>query len=273
MKKVVVIILLLVLCGGGYYFYTDRQVIDSKNLVVYGNIDIRDVSLGFRVGGRITTLYFEEGDRVQGGQLMAQLDPIPFEEELAVQVAQENELRVRLVNAEKQYIRQKNLVATGAVSRSSFDDALNNKNEIEAGIETAINQVRQATTRLEDTKLFAPDSGIVLTRVREPGSIVGAGEPVYSISLTEPIWARCYVAETDLGKIYPGKKATIHTDSGGVYSARVGFISPQAEFTPKTVETTQLRTDLVYRFRVVVDEVDDGLRQGMPVTVTLGEDE
>jgi HlyD family secretion protein len=82
---------------------------------------------------------------------------------------------------------------------------------------------------------------------------------------------RAYVDEPDLGRVHPGMIATVATDTGNAktYRGRVGFISPVAEFTPKSVETPELRTDLVYRLRVIVDEPDDGLRQGMPVTVTF----
>jgi len=80
---------------------------------------------------------------------------------------------------------------------------------------------------------------------------------------------RTYVDEPNLGNVHPGLAATVTTDSGGRYTGQVGFISPQAEFTPKNVETRQLRTDLVYRLRVIVDNPDQGLREGMPVTVTF----
>ena len=82
---------------------------------------------------------------------------------------------------------------------------------------------------------------------------------------------RAYVGETDLGRIRPGMAAEVTTDSapGKVYHGQIGFISPVAEFTPKAVETRELRTDLVYRLRVIVDDPDQGLRQGMPVTVAL----
>ena len=77
------------------------------------------------------------------------------------------------------------------------------------------------------------------------------------------------MSEPDLGRIQPGMMAEVRTDSGGVYKGQVGFISPVAEFTPKTVETRELRTALVYRLRIIVDNPNGGLRQGMPVTVTL----
>jgi HlyD family secretion protein len=91
------------------------------------------------------------------------------------------------------------------------------------------------------------------------------------VSLHQPVWVRAYVEEPDLGKIHPGMKVEIHTDSnpGKTYSGQVGYVSPRAEFTPKNVETRELRTSLVYRLRVVVENADEGLRQGMPVTARI----
>jgi HlyD family secretion protein len=109
----------------------------------------------------------------------------------------------------------------------------------------------------------------VLTRVREPGAIVAAGEPIVNLSLSSPVWVRAYIEEPDLGRIQAGMKATVSTDAGRRYNGQIGFISPVAEFTPKAVETKSLRTSLVYRIRVIVDTPDDGLKQGMPVTVNL----
>ena len=126
-----------------------------------------------------------------------------------------------------------------------------------------------AQRRLADATLIAPTDGIILTRVREPGTVVAPGETVYTLTLTSPVWVRTYVDEPDLGRIYPGMSAEVRTDSGGVYRGQVGFISPRAEFTPKTVETRELRSSLVYRLRVIVTDPDNGLRQGMPVTVVL----
>ena len=130
-----------------------------------------------------------------------------------------------------------------------------------------------AERRVADEELRAPSHGVILTRVREPGSIVAAGEPILTLALTSPVWVRTYVNEPDLGRIAPGMAAEIRTDSGGRYPGQIGFISPVAEFTPKSVETEKLRTSLVYRLRVIVETPDQGLRQGMPVTVVLTPDE
>ncbi len=96
---------------------------------------------------------------------------------------------------------------------------------------------------------------------------------MFALTLTSPVWVRTYVNEVDLGRVRPGMAAWVRTDTSGEkgYRGHVGFISPTAEFTPKTVETRELRTDLVYRLRIVVDNPDGALRQGMPVTVTFEE--
>jgi HlyD family secretion protein len=129
----------------------------------------------------------------------------------------------------------------------------------------------QAKRRLADTALAAPSAGTVLTRVREVGAVVAAGETVYTLSLAAPVWVRTYVDEPDLNRVRPGMAAEVTIDSvpDKVYRGQVGFVSPVAEFTPKTVETRELRTSLVYRLRVIVAEPDAMLRQGMPVTVVL----
>ncbi len=128
-----------------------------------------------------------------------------------------------------------------------------------------------AQRRLDFTELHAKDGGVVKTRVVEPGAVVLAHTPAYTVALSDPVWVRTFVSEPDLGRIYPGMTAEVFTDSfpDEGYNAQIGFISPVAEFTPKTVETREVRTSLVYRLRVIVDNPDNRLRQGMPVTVRL----
>lgn len=140
----------------------------------------------------------------------------------------------------------------------------------EAQLAGARAALAQAETALADTRLVAPAHAVVMTRVREPGSMVNASAPVCTLSLRDPVYVRAYVSEQHLGKVVPGAKVTVRSDSSDkVYQGQIGFVSPRAEFTPKSVETTELRTDLVYRLRIVVANADEGLRQGMPVTVQV----
>ena len=131
--------------------------------------------------------------------------------------------------------------------------------------------LRLAERELADTKLYAPTAGVILDRILEPGDMAFPSTPVFTLALTDPVWVRAYVAEPDLGKIAPGMKAHVTTDSfpGKIYGGWIGFISPTAEFTPKEVQTTELRTKLVYRIRVYICNPNNELRLGMPVTVTI----
>lgn len=124
---------------------------------------------------------------------------------------------------------------------------------------------------LADAVLVAPVDAVVENRILQPGDMAAPQTPVYTLSLMQPLWVRAYVEERDMGKLYPGMPAEVTTDSfpGKRYKAWVGFISPTAEFTPKTVETTDVRTSLVYQVRVFVCDSQNELRQGMPATVTL----
>ena len=200
--------------------------------------------------------------------------------------------------AERNFQRQSSLLSSGASSQRTVDGTRTARDQAAAGVEAAkavLSQASegfrrediaaaearlaaaqaaaaQAATSLADTELVAPSDGTVIARVREPGSMVASQSTVYSLSLDKPVYVRAYVGEQDLGRIAPGTKVRVKSDSvEKEYRGQIGFISPRAEFTPKTVETTDLRTDLVYRLRIVIDEADGdaALRQGMPVTIEV----
>ena len=296
---------------------------DSAPITLYGNVEMRQVDLGFRVAGRLQSVDVEEGDHVRTGTALARLDTRPFLDSLAQARAETSvksaelakleaglrpaeiykararlaELEATLRVAQQTRARQASLLESGAVSRQAYDEANARAGEAEARVMAARNELalaregfrrediaagraqveagRAATaaaqTALQDTILSAPADAVVLSRVREPGSIVRAGDPVLSLALERPMWVRAYVSEKDLGRVRPGARAQVFTDSAPdkPYEAQVGFISPVAEFTPKTVETEDLRSDLVYQVRIVISRPDAGLRQGMPVTVRL----
>jgi HlyD family secretion protein len=273
MKKKLIALGILVLIGIGttLFFYLSPKKGEGP-LILYGNVDIREVDLGFRVFGKVKGVYFEEGDSVKKGDLLAELDAVPYEEQLLESKAQQVSARLAYENAEKQFMRRKEAIKSSAVSEEDFANAESSMKEAGASLEAALASLAKAETSYEDTRLVSPSNGVLLTRIREPGSILNPGQPVFSLALYEPIWVRAYVSEPDLGKIYPGMRAQVFTDSSATYEGQIGFISPVAEFTPKNVETTDLRTELVYRIRVVIAKPDEWLRQGMPVTVQLNPD-
>lgn len=201
-------------------------------------------------------------------------------------------------DSEREYQRHSRLLPSGASSQRNVDAARTARDRAAAGLGAARAALSQATegfrsediaaaqarlaaaqatraqaaTALADTELLAPSDGTVIARVREPGSMLGSQSTVYSLSLDRPVYVRAYVGEPELGRIAPGTRVRVSSDSSDkVYRGQIGFISPRAEFTPKTVETTALRTDLVYRLRIVIDAADSdaALRQGMPVSIEI----
>ena len=245
---------------------------EHKGLItVYGNVDVRQVDLGFRVFGRVTELRYEEGDWVKRGDIVALMEKKPYTDQVTEAKAAIASIEASLANEERMLLRRTELIDSKSISQEDLETVDANYKVLQANLEQAKASLAIAEKNLVDTEIMAPTEGTILTRVREPGSVVQPGEAVYTLSIANPVWIRAFICEKELGLVYPGMQAEIHTDTPGgkVYSGTVGFISPVSEFTPKTVETTQLRTDLVYRIRVYADNPDLGLRQGMPVTVKL----
>jgi HlyD family secretion protein len=143
--------------------------------------------------------------------------------------------------------------------------------EAEARLRAAEAQLALLQQQLAEAQLVAPVNGIVRTRLMEPGEMASPQKPVFSLAVTDPKWVRAYVSEPDLGKVSPGMAASVAVDSFPErrFDGWVGFISPIAEFTPKAVQTTELRTSLVYEVRVFVKDPGDALLLGMPATVSL----
>ena len=325
-RIIIAVIVALILAVVGWLLY--RQFAGTRNdkLILHGNVDIRQVNLGFRVSGRLKEMKSEEGDVVQAGDVIAVLDDGPYQDQVRLaeaQVAQAQanyskmvngfrkeeieQARAQLAQAKANYDnalrtfeREDKLLQTHVISQSDYDAATSSRDSLKAMVQSAqanlnlelagnrkedIDNAKaqldnaqanldNAKRNLTDCQLRASVDGVVITRAVEPGTIVATSTIVYSVCETSPVWIRTYVDERDLGRIYPGMKALIYNDTypNHPYTAQVGFISPVAEFTPKNVETRELRADLVYRLRVILQNADRYVRQGMPVTVQLLEE-
>jgi HlyD family secretion protein len=199
-------------------------------------------------------------------------------------------------NAQKEYNRQASLLPSGSVSQRIVDAAktqleqakATNKAAAEAldlaktgarkeDIATGYGRVLSAQaaktkleTALDDTKLRSPATGTIIARNKESGSVIAAGTPIYTVSLDSPVYVRAYAPENALGRIPAGTMVEVKSDGNDkIYHGQIGFVSPKAEFTPKSVETEDLRTDLVYRIRIVIKDNDGRLLQGMPVSISI----
>jgi len=218
-------------------------------------------------------------------------------EEIAEARARVKSAEAVLKNARQTYDRARKLAKTQYVSKQTLDNARAEFRSAAANLDArkqaltlAIKGPRKediaaaratlaadraaldlAEQELADTKLYAPVKGVIEDRIMEPGDMASPQTPVYTLARTSPLWVRAYVDEPDLGKISLGMKANVTTDSypNKVYRGWVGFISPTAEFTPKSVQTEELRSKLVYQVRIFVCNPKDELRLGMPATVTI----
>jgi HlyD family secretion protein len=205
--------------------------------------------------------------------------------------------RARLSDAQVTFARTQDLSEKNLLSRQARDDAQTSLDTAHAGLEVAqqalalavegprVEDIAEARALLRaseaqlvlarevlnDTELHAPAAGVIRDRLLEPGDMVSPRTPVLTLALTDPVWVRAYASESYLGRLTPGMSAEVSTDSypGKTYPGWIGFISPTAEFTPKTVETPELRTRLVYQVRVHVCNPQDELRLGMPATVSI----
>jgi HlyD family secretion protein len=325
-RSIVIILIAAVAIAAGLAWWLTRRENGSRELILYGNVDLRQVQLSFNNSERIAAVLVHEGEHVRQGQVLARLDTRRLEPKVAqaeAEVAAQSQVVQRLrngsrpeeiaqaranvesaqaeaVNARQQHERLKSaaeLSAGRAVRQQDVDSAKSalevaeakllvnrraldlavagpRKEEIaEAEARLRANEAQLALLReqLVDAQLVTPIDGVVRNRILEPGEMVSPQKPVFSLAITDPKWVRAYVAEPDLGKIRQDMAAAVVVDSFPKrrFEGWIGFISPVAEFTPKAVQTEELRSSLVYEVRVFVKDPNDDLRLGMPATVYL----
>lgn len=320
-KVPLIILLIIVIACASFYYY--RQSQSSSELKLYGNVDVRQVSLAFNSSERIDKMLVEEGAQVKKGQLLATLKTETLKlniaqskaniarQEAAVErlhngsrpqeieqaEAQQREASASFENALLYKQRMDNLYSQSAISKQQLDDAdakykaakaaLDNARaaynlseigpraedikEAEAQLEGLRANLAQQEYNLAQAELKAPLDGVIRSRLLEPGDMASPQKAVYTLTIDNKKWIRAYVSEKQLGLIHPGQKAKVIIDSfpDKPLNGEIGYISNVAEFTPKTVQTPELRSSLLYEVRIYVDDNDNVLRLGMPATVTL----
>ena len=143
--------------------------------------------------------------------------------------------------------------------------------ERRARVEAADAGLSLAETRLSNSILTAPKAGLILAKHAEPGEILAPGSPVLTLGMMDEVWLRAYIPESDLGRVMVGRKARVNVDSwpDRTFEGRISFISPQAEFTPKNVQTEKERVKLVYRIKISLANPRMELKPGMPADAVI----
>lgn len=321
-KIVIAVLVLLVILIVSVYLLRGRQF--DQALVLYGNVDLRQVALAFKNSDRIEKLNVEEGDTVKSGQVLGKLDtqtlqlnidkahaeinvqtevlkrlrngsrPQEIDQaraEVAAAQAEADNAAAQFARVSKIYketegagISHQEVDAAKAAQRKARAQLENQRKafdlakigprkediaQAQAQLEAAQASLALLNHQLEESKLISPVNGVIRSRLLEPGDMASAQRPVYTLAISSPKWIRAYVQEIHLGRVKPGMKTQVYIDSypDQPLNGQIGFISSMAEFTPKTVQTDELRTSLVYEVRVMVQDPDNRLRLGMPATI------
>ncbi len=347
MKKIIFLLILLATGGGTFYYWQQQETPLNKSellpalknqvaklfgkedlsneneLVLYGNVDIREVQLAFNGSEHIAEILVEEGEQVKKGQVLARLHNEILkaqlkEAEAYVEAQYQNVAKLKAGSRKEEINRAKaELNAAVAQSKAAVStykrllpllkrkmipsDEVDKARGLADASRAQVEAVRQALIllqsgsrqediasaaallksrqaavllvkqRLDDAVLYAPADGIIRNRILEIGSMAFPQTPVMTLAFVNPVWVRTYLPEPALGKVAPGSRALIYTDSypDKAYEGWVGYISPTSEFTPKNIQTEELRTRLVYSMRIFACNPQNELRLGMPATVRI----
>jgi len=265
--KLIIIIAVAFIAGisAAFIMFKNRNM-HNKQIKVSGNIEGDDVRLSFRVDGQITELLTDEGEVIKKRDIVARLNTdelskVKANAEAALKAAQYDYELSKI-----DYERAENLLQAGAISTQERDNA---KTKFDAGrsnVEQLQAQLELADTRLGFTDLASPLDGFVLVKSSLAGEVVHPGTPIFTAVDLHNIWVTAYINETDLGRVKLNQEAYVTTDTypGKRYKGRVSFISGEAEFTPKFIQTQEERVKLVYRIKVRVDNESLELKPGMP---------
>jgi len=260
----------------------------------YGNFESDEIIIAPEVQGRIVSFDRNEGDLLSADALIAELDSsalvlkkeqlqaglVSVTARLNALQAQTDVLKVQMNNAEREFARIGRLLQDGAVSRKQFDDMEGQIQQLKAQIraqevqkETILAerlnlqvQIRQLDDQLNRTKIRAPGKVTMLAKYKEKGEIAVPGQALCKVADLDELYLRAYISGRQLPSVKLGATVTVLYDSNDsllTLPGTVTWISSQAEFTPKTIQTREERVDLVYAVRVRVKN-DGSLKIGMP---------
>jgi HlyD family secretion protein len=268
-KKIKVIIIVALVALGAFALFSFirlRTQGNNKKIKVSGNIEATDVRLSFRVAGKIKELLTDEGRMVKAGDTVARLET----DEL-IQVRDQAAASLRAAEYQYEldkmdYERAENLFKEGSISAQRRDAAKTKADADKANVEALKASLDLANTRLGFADLNSSIDGFVLVKSAEAAEFVQVGATVFTVADLRDIWLTAYINETDLGRVKLNQAAEIKTDTfpNKVYKGRISFISQEAEFTPKQIQTTEERVKLVYRIKIQVDNTNLELKPGMP---------
>lgn len=250
-----------------FNYFKEKKEPFKDSLYVSGVVEATEVRLSFQVGGRIKKIFTDEGEFAKKGEVLASLDKEEFTAMKAETEAAYKEAKLNYQRLKEDYARADNLYKAGAIPEQKRDEVKTKFDVTKAKMEKLQSSLNLVDLRLSYADLRSPLSGFVLVKSSEVGEVVQPGVTVLTVIDLEDAWVTGYINETDLGKVKLNQNVSIKIDTypDKIYKGRVSFISQEAEFTPKHIQTKEERTKLVYRLKISVDNTDFELKPGMPV--------
>jgi HlyD family secretion protein len=267
MKRLIAILIISFLLIVILFYYFNTKNLQSENIIkVSGNIEATEVRLSFQVAGQIKRLFADEGYYIKKGQIAAIIDSNELSKIKEQAQANLEQAQSDFDTNKKYFTRYGELLEKNAVSVQDLDAAKNNLQVAQAKLNAAQKALELASIRLNYARLTSPVEGFVIVKSAEAGEVIQPGSTVFTVADTNDIWLTAYINETDLGKARLNQKVFIETDSypDKVYEGRISFISEEAEFTPKFIQTTEERIKLVYRIKITINNPTFELKPGMP---------
>ncbi len=291
---VLVLPLILMLIG-----MTSCSTGDSGELAGSGILEATEILVSAKLAGIVIEMPVSEGMTISAGQVIARIDTEKIHLQKRQLLAGWDELKLNRQNAQrgvdlarenlenvrKKYQRIKALLEENSATQQQYDDiftayqaaqvqydhAVTNLKALRAKEEQLLAQLDLIESQLRDATITAPITGTIIEKFIQPGEIARLGGPVVSMANLQKMWIKVFFKEPELGRIKLDSPAEIKISAypDRSYPGRVSWISPKAEFTPKTVQTKEARSDLVYAVKVEVENPDGVLKIGMPADVVI----
>ena len=289
MKRFGIIFLLIVISGLVLYFLLRTNGEKTKNQIfASGTIEITEVEISTKVAGRIEKLLVDEGDSVIKDQVLIELDYEELqaklkqaEAALRVSLAQLSQAKSSLANLKDNLDRINELYQAGSATQQQLDDLRTKYQVAQEQLNLSKNLVEQNSASIDLIKIQtdnsiikSPINGLVLSKNTETGEVVLPGISLLTVGDLARPWVKIYIMETDLGRVKFGQKAEVRVDAypDKVFEGKITYISSQAEFTPKNIQTKEERVKLVFGIKVSLENPLQILKPGMPADVTLLKD-
>jgi HlyD family secretion protein len=250
-----------------------------------GTIEITEIDISSQLSGKILELYKVRGDKADSLELLARIDAKELKARLdeidsrfKMINAQIEQAQIQLENLKRNLVRTEKALEAGAATQSQYDDVLTQRDYTRQQIATLKAQITNLQaqkevllTQISNSEILSPASGWITSKNMEEGELAMPGVPIYTLSLLEDAHINVYVNETRIGEINLNDSAYVNIDTypDRNFKGYVEFISPEAEFTPKNIQTKEERVKLVFEVRINLDNPEHILKPGLPADVKI----